>query len=147
MRPRTLLAVCLGLFTSVWQARPVEADVSADETTVVARIGGRAVTVQDLSRRIAQLPPFQLRAFGRSADEVRRNFLQQVIVREALFAQGAVEQKLAERDEVAERIRGVLRNAMLARVRAEITSASPVTDAEVKQYYEANASKFHSPER
>ncbi len=147
MRASKLLAAGIALFATAWQARIVHADVSPDEVTVVARVGARTITAADVSRRIAQLPPFQLRAFGKTPDEVRRNFVDKVMVREALLAQGAVDAKLADRDEVAERIRGVLRNAMLARVRAEAGSAAPVSDAEIKQYYDANPAKYHAPER
>jgi peptidyl-prolyl cis-trans isomerase C len=147
MRASKLLAAGIALFATAWQARIVHADVAPDEVTVVARVGARTITSADVSRRIAQLPPFQLRAFGKTPDEVRRNFVDKVMVREALLAQGAVDAKLAERDEVAERIRGVLSNAMLARVRAEAGAGAPVSDAEIKRYYEANPAKYHAPER
>jgi peptidyl-prolyl cis-trans isomerase C len=147
MRASKLFAAGIALFATAWQARIVHADVSPDEVTVVARVGARTITAADVSRRIAQVPPFQLRAFGKTPDEVRRAFVEKVMVREALLAQGAVDSKLAERDEVAERVRGVLRNAMLARVRADAGSGAPISDAEVKQYYEANAAKYHAPAR
>lgn len=147
MRASKLLAAGIALFATAWQARIVHADVAPDEVTIVARVGARTISAADVSRRLAQLPPFQLRAFGRSPDEVRRNFVDKVMVREALLAQGAVDSKLSDRDEVAERIRGVLRSAELARVRAEAGGDAPVTDAEVKQYYEANAAKYHAPAR
>src|SRR6185503_2482175 len=144
---KTLVAVGVGLFLCAVQARPVEADVSAAEATVVARVGQRSITVDEVNRRIAALPPFQLRSFGRNADEVRKNFVEKVIVREALLAQGALAAKLDEREDVKERIRSVLRSAMLSRVRFETMSQNPVTDAEVKQYYDANPTKFHTPAR
>jgi peptidyl-prolyl cis-trans isomerase C len=147
MRASTLVALGLGLSLSAWQAHPVHADASVAETTIVAKVGTRRVTVDELNRRIAALPPFQLRSFGRSADEVRKNFLERVVIREALLAQGALDSKLAERSDVAERIRGVLQSAMLARARADVLRDSPVTDAEVKQYYDANPTKFHAPVR
>jgi peptidyl-prolyl cis-trans isomerase C len=147
MRASTLAAVGIGLLLIAWQARPVLADTSPAETTVVARIGTRTITVDELSRRIASIPPFQLRAFGHNAEEVRRNFLQKVLVREALLAQGALGAKLEDRDDVRERIRGVLRSTMLSGVRAETISRSPVSDEEVKRYYDANPTKFHTPAR
>jgi peptidyl-prolyl cis-trans isomerase C len=147
MRASKLLAVGIALFATAWQARIVHADVSPDEVMIVARVGTRTISAADVSRRIAQLPPFQLRAFGRTPEEVRRAFVEKVMIREALLAQGAVDAKLADRDEVAERVRGVLRNATLARVRAEAGGGGPVTDAEVTAYYEANAAKYHSPAR
>jgi peptidyl-prolyl cis-trans isomerase C len=147
MRASKLLAAGIALFATAWQARIVHADVSPEEVTVVARVGSRTITAADVSRRIAQLPPFQLRAFGRTPDEVRRAFVDKVMVREALLAQGAVDAKLADHDEVGERVRGVLRNATLAQVRAEAGGGGPVTDAEVKAYYEANVTKYHAPAR
>lgn len=147
MRASKLLAAGMALFATAWQARTVHADVAPDEVMIVARVGARTISAADVSRRIAQIPPFQLRAFGKTPDEVRRAFVEKVMVREALLAQAAVDAKLAERDEVAERVRGVLRNAMLSRVRADAGSAAPISDAEVKHYYEANAVKYHAPER
>jgi peptidyl-prolyl cis-trans isomerase C len=147
MRASKLFAAGIALFATAWQARVVHADVSTDEVTIVARVGARTITAADVSRRIAQLPPFQLRAFGRTPDEVRRAFVDKVMVREALLAQGAVDAKLGDRDEVGERVRGVLRNATLGQVRAEAGSGGPVTDAEVKAYYEANSAKYHAPAR
>ena len=147
MRLSTLVAVGAGLFISAWQARPVHADASVTESTVVATVGTRRVTADELARRIAALPPFQLRTFGRSDDEVRRNFLERVVIREALLAEGAVDKHLAEREDVMERIRGALESALFERLRAEALRQSPVTDAEVKQYYDANPTKFHAPLR
>ena len=146
MRASKLFALGIALFATSWQARTVHADVSPDEVTIVARVGTRTLTAAEVSRRIAQIPPFQLRSLGKTPDEVRRAFVDKVMVRELLLAQGAVDAKLTERMEVAEHLRGVLRNAMLAQVRAE-AGTGPVTDAEVKAYYEANAAKYHAPAR
>jgi peptidyl-prolyl cis-trans isomerase C len=147
MRASKLFAAGIALFATTWQARTVLADVSPDEVTIVARVGTRTISVADVSRRIAQLPPFQLRAFGHTPDEVRHAFVEKVMVREALLAQGAIDSHLADRDEVGERVRGVLRNATLAHVRADAGTGAPVTDAEVKAYYEANSAKYHAPSR
>ena len=101
MRASKLLAAGIALFATAWQARTVHADASAEELAIVARVGARTITAADVSRRIAQLPPFQLRAFGKTPGEVRRAFVEKVMVREALLAQGAVDAKLSERAEVA----------------------------------------------
>lgn len=143
MRVSTLLALGVGLFVSALQARPVHADVSLAETTVVATVGPRKITVDELTRRMAAVQPFLLRDYGHNADEVRRNFLERVLIREALFVQSAIDRKLAERTDVKERINGAFRSGMLTAVRFEVTKQSPVTDEEIKQYYDANWSKFH----
>jgi peptidyl-prolyl cis-trans isomerase C len=147
MRASRIFAVAAALALSAWQPRSVQADAAPGDEVIVARVGARVITAGEVSRRIAQIPPFQLRSFGRNPDELRRNFLERVLVREALLAQGALAEKLGERDDVSERIRNVLRNAMLGRVRFDTLSSSPVTESEVKRYYDENPTKFHSPVR
>jgi peptidyl-prolyl cis-trans isomerase C len=147
MRASKLLAVGLALVATSWQARIVHADSAQDEAVIVARVGARTITAADVTRRMAQIPPFQLRTLGKTPSEVRRAFVEKVMVRELLLAQGAVDAKLTLRDEVAERLRGIFRNATLAQLRADATSGAPITDADVKAYYEANAAKYHAPAR
>ncbi|MFO0755640.1 MAG: peptidyl-prolyl cis-trans isomerase [Byssovorax sp.] len=147
MRVSRIFAVAAALLLSTWQPRSVQADASSGDDVIVARVGARVITAGEVSRRIAQIPPFQLRSFGRNADELRKNFLERVLVREALLSQGGADQKLDEREDVSERIRNVLRTAMLSRTRFESFSSSPVTDEEVKRYYDENPTKFHSPTR
>lgn len=140
--PRLALALSIGLSLLAWERRGVHADTSP----VVARVGARTITAADLERRIANVPPFQLKTFGATPEEIRRAFLERVLVREALLAQGADDRGLATRDEVQEKVRCVMRNAMLAKLRAEVKEKGP-TDEEVKAYYEKNASKYRSPPR
>lgn len=140
---RLILAAGLGLCAVTWHGQKAQADVSP----VVARVGAQTITAADLERRLAQVPPFQLRSFGKDAAEIRRNFLEKVLVREALLAQGGAERGLAERPEIKDKIRGILRNTMLAKIRGEVQKGSGITDADIKAYYEQNASKYHSPTR
>ena len=63
----------------------------ADASPVVARVGSRVITAADLERRIAGVPIFQLRGFGHTPEEVRKNFLDRVMVREILFSEGAAD--------------------------------------------------------
>jgi peptidyl-prolyl cis-trans isomerase C len=111
----------------------------------VARVGDVAITASEVERRLAQVPPFQLQTFGRTPEEIRKNFVSQVLVRELLLAQGAAAQKLTERADVQDRIRGVLRSALLQRIQTEAAASSPVTDEEVRAYYEAHRDRFSSP--
>ncbi len=124
------------------QAQPA-AGAAAD--AVVARVGDRVITAPEVERRIAQIPPFQLQSLGRTPEEIRKNFVSQVLARELLLVQGAAAQKLTERADVQDRIRGVLRAALLQRIQAEAASSSPVTDEEIRAYYEAHRDRFSSP--
>jgi len=104
-------------------------------------------TVSDVERRIASVPAFQLRYFGKTPDEVRRRFLEETLIKDALYVQGAEDEKLSDVPEVADRIRGVLRGALINKLTAEAAAAGPITDEEVKAYYEANRSTYHAPAR
>jgi peptidyl-prolyl cis-trans isomerase C len=139
-----ILAAGLGLVAFFAPGHAVQAD---DTSAVVARIGARAITVADLERRLAAIPPFQLRTFGGSPDEIKKNYLERVLVREALLAQGAEARGLLERDDIKERLRGVMRNAMLAHLRGEVAQAAKPTEDEIRAYYQKNITKFRTPAR
>jgi peptidyl-prolyl cis-trans isomerase C len=128
-----------------FEGRAVHADPSP--SPVVARIGAIVITTADLERRLASVPPFQLATFGSTPDEIRKAFLERVMVREALLVQGAEARGLPAREDVRERTRNVLRNTLLARIRADVLAHENPTGADIKAYYDANAAKFHAPPR
>jgi peptidyl-prolyl cis-trans isomerase C len=134
----------LGLLAAV---APFGRALRADTSPVVARVGAVAITAADLERRMHAVPPFQLRTFGATPAEIRRSFLERVLVREALLSQGAAERGLEDRDDLKEKARKILYGAILARIRGEVASAHVNDEAEIKAYYEKNPAKFHSPER
>jgi peptidyl-prolyl cis-trans isomerase C len=139
-------AALLGLFVAV--ASPGRGNAPQAATSpVVAKVGTVTITIADLERRLAAVPPFQLRSFGTTPAEIRREFLDRVVVREALLAQGGADRGLEARDDVRERVRGVLRTALLNRLRGEVATAAKFEEADIKAYYEKNASRFHTPER
>lgn len=142
-----LAAVCgAGVWAPLGLAQTAPAEANAADP-IVARVGAEVIRASDLERRIASVPPWQLRSYGKTPDEIRRNMLERVLVRELLFAQGAAEKKLADLPEVQERIRSVYRSMILGDVRGDVAKNSPVTDDEVKSYYDQNHAKFHSPVR
>jgi peptidyl-prolyl cis-trans isomerase C len=142
---RGLLAAGIFASAATWQAGTVHADAPGDE--VVARVGSEVITARELVRRISAVPGFQLRSFGKTGEEIRRTFLERVLVRESLLSQGARADKLDEREDVKERILGVLRASMLGRARADAMAEGPVTNHDIKAYYDAHASRFHTPPR
>ncbi|WP_437908114.1 peptidyl-prolyl cis-trans isomerase [Sorangium sp. So ce327] len=151
MRARTLklplgaAAMAVVCAASTGLSLRAEAQPAAAADAPVARVGDAAITASEVERRLAQVPPFQLQTFGRTPEEIRKNFVNQVLVRELLLAQGAAAQKLTERADVQDRVRGVLRSALLQRIQAEAAASSPVTDEEVRAYYEAHRDRFSSP--
>ncbi|AUX21083.1 peptidyl-prolyl cis-trans isomerase [Sorangium cellulosum] len=153
MRARTvklsLAAAAMAVAGAASTGLPLRAEAqpapAAAADAVVARVGDEVITARDVERRLAQIPPFQLQSLGRTPEEIRRRFVSQVLVRERLLAQGAASQRLSERADVQDRVRGVLRSALLQRIQAEVAESSPVTDEEVRAYYEAHRDKFSSP--
>lgn len=134
----------MAFFAGTMMGSPVRADAPGD--AVVARVGAQTVTAGELSRRIQMLPPFQLKMFGRNEEEIKRNFLERVLVRDLLLAQGALDRKMDQQEDVQDRARATLRAAMVQQIRLE-TLAIPITDADVEKYYNENLDKFRAPER
>lgn len=116
------------------------------DDAVVARVGSQAITAGELTRRMLAIPPFQLKMFGKTEEEIKRNFLERVLVRDLLLSQGAEDRKIPAEETVEERVRATLRAAMVQQIRLDV-QAAPITDAEVAKYYKDNEDKFRAPER
>lgn len=120
---------------------------AAGDDPVVVRVGDTRVTVAEVESRLADMPSFQREQYGKSRDEVVRKFVEEVVVVEALYAEAARKRKLDEEPVVRDRIRGVLRRALEYDVRRSVADDDPVTDDEVKRYYEKNESRYVTPRR
>jgi peptidyl-prolyl cis-trans isomerase C len=117
----------------------------ASKTRVVARVGDAAITVGELERRLARIPTFQRAVYGKTPEEIKRNFLLQVLVPEVLFARGAVER--GKDVEVQVREQDVLKTALLMKLRQEQMTKEQVPPAEIKKYYEDNIDRYRTPSR
>jgi peptidyl-prolyl cis-trans isomerase C len=139
------VAAAVMAFTAITvQGSSVRAD--APDDAIVARVGSQTITAGELSRRLQSIPPFQLRTFGKTEDEIKRNFLERVMIRDLLLSQGAIDRKLDKEEAVEDRVRATMRSAMVQTIRLDAQSA-PITDADAKKYYDENPDKFHAPER
>ncbi len=134
----------MAFFAGTMTGSPVHAEAPGD--AVVARVGAETITAGELSRRIQSIPPFQLKMFGKSEEEIKRNFLERVLVRDLLLAQGAVDRKMDAEENVQDRVRATLRAAMVQQIRLEAI-ATPITDKDVEKYYNDNIDKYRAPER
>jgi len=130
--------------TTATPAAPVTS--SDNENIVVARVGSATISAADLDRRLAKVPPFQLKELGDTPEAIRRAFLDKVLVTELLVAREAEALKLTDRPELGDRVRGVHRAALVADVRREV-GQSAVTEEDVKAYYSANLDKFVAPKK
>ena len=112
MRPGPLgLALALALLGPAVPRSSASAGGDPRLDAVVAKVGPTSITVGDLERRMRAVPRFQLATFGSTADEVKRNFLQKIVIPEALFAAGAKDRHVEDSPQIRDRIIETLRMA------------------------------------
>jgi len=119
----------------------------ARRAVVVAKVGSRDITTGELEDRIAQVPRFQLSAFGATPDAVRHKFLEQIVIPEALFAQSAEAQHLDTQLPTSNALMRALANASVRALRVDLGPATAIPMEDVRKYYEENKSRYDSPER
>jgi len=127
-------------------ALTASAQTGADDA-VVARVGSTTITRGELERRMKKIPRIQLATLGATDAEIRKNFLEKVVLREHLFALGAADKKIADRPEIQLRLKENLRNALASQLRNQDADPRTIPEAEVTAYYEANRARFQGPER
>ncbi|MGC4069583.1 MAG: peptidyl-prolyl cis-trans isomerase [Polyangiaceae bacterium] len=119
---------------------------SSESDVAVARIGQRVVTASELSRRLDALPGFQRRTLGTTPSEVARRYLETVVVPEELLA---VEGRrvLTASPRFRARQHAILRDLLVARLAREAEEQEPVTDREVRAYFDQHPELFSRKER
>jgi len=138
------IALGLALLPSVVGSHGAIAQTRGSQ--VVAKVGETAITVEDVERRLKTLAPYQLASLGKTPAEIRRNYVEQVLVREYLIASEARRRKLPDDPATRQQIQGALRSARLTALREEIAGRG-IDREEVLEYYAANKDRFESPER
>jgi peptidyl-prolyl cis-trans isomerase C len=144
MAPRKTTVVAAAAVLAVAAlAANVVAEQDPGGASVVATVGERAVTARAFLQRLRRVPEFQLATFGSSPSEIKRNFLEQVVIRDELLAQGAEAKKLDQVTRARERIDHALRNARIALLKDNLE----VAPAEIAAYYAENRERFDAPLR
>lgn len=121
--------------------------VLAANAKLVAKVGDQSVSVDDLSRRLATIPDFQRSALAETPEQLKRRVLDTMIVPELQYAAEAERLKLADRSSLRERRREILREAMERDLRAQSARLTPVSNDDIKAYFEANRARFETPRR
>jgi peptidyl-prolyl cis-trans isomerase C len=137
-------ACVLGLSSSAQTPEPAAPDPAATE--VVARVGTSVVTRAEFEKRLRETPPSALAELGSTPEEVRRNFLDRVLVRDLLMAEEAKARGLDANPAVREKLLIFQRLALVQVLRKE-TKADSISTDEIKAYYDANPQKFAMPRR
>ncbi len=119
----------------------------ARRAAVVAHVGSRVITAGELEDRLAMVPRFQLTTFGATPEAIRRGFLDQVLVPEALYALGAEAAHLESNPELKMKLDAAMSNGAVRALRAQLGTAASIPDEDVKRYYDSNRSRYDTPER
>ena len=114
---------------------------------VVAKIGDSVITVAEMERRLGAVAPFQLRAYGSTPEEVKRNYLDRVLIPEVLFSRGALERAKDKDREVRTQQRELLKTALLMDVQKKTLEGAKIDREEIEAYYKDNMKRYKTPAR
>jgi peptidyl-prolyl cis-trans isomerase C len=111
---------------------------------VLAKVGEREITLGEFAATLERMDPFE-RLRYQSADR-RKQLLDELIDLE-LLAEEARRRGLDKQPETQERVRQMLRDELLAQVRATSTAPSDISEADARRYYDEHRDDFREPER
>lgn len=148
VRARTIAVVvaCASLAASTF-ALVARADDASRRAAVIAKVGDRAITVGELEDRLAALPRFQLAELGRTPEEIRKRFLESVVMPEALLEAAGARRDVGKQKGVQDRLARARANATLRAIARQIPSVDRIPAEEVKAYYDAHLAQYDAPER
>ncbi|CAN5757541.1 N/A [soil metagenome] len=150
MRGSLVLALALVLAAAALAVAPGASAQDAEgarRAAIAAHVGPKVITVGELEDRMAQVPSFQLMSFGATPADIRKKFLEDVMITELLLAQGAESRHLDAKIPTRFDLDRVRAQSTLRAVRTQNGSAQAVTDADAKAYYDAKKNQYDSPER
>jgi len=111
---------------------------------VLAKVGDRTITLGDYAAVLDRMDQFERLRY--QSPERRRELLDE-IVRVELLAMEARRRGLDRDPETVERIRQVLRDEVLKRLRMRQPGPEAIPEGEVRAYYEQHREEFFEPER
>ncbi len=119
----------------------------AQSSAAVVRAGDSTLEVSRLAKSFSRLRDFQRQKFGATPKAQLRGYVEQVAVRELLLLEHGRKSGKLDSDRVRAQGKLILGDALVASLRTKLEREAPVTDEDVKAYYEAHPQLFHTPER
>jgi len=119
-------------------------EAKSDDKIILAEIGDQKITLQDLNRRISELP-MQYR--GLFSDPERKVELLNALVQQTVLSKKAKELKIDQIEDVSEKLNDIT-NQILSQelVKEVIVKKVNISDEEIKKYYDKNSDKYKEPE-
>lgn len=111
---------------------------------VLAKVGDHEITLGEYAATLERMDPFE-RLRYQSADR-RKQLLEELIDLE-LLAEEARRRGLDKQPETQERVRQMLRDELLAQVRASAPPPGDFPEADARRYYDEHRGDFREPER
>lgn len=122
-------------------------DDEARRAKVAVTAGSRTATVGEIEDKIANIPPYQVETFGVTHDELVHAFVNQIVVRDLVLAEGATQKHLTDKWPTKQQWLRAESTATLRAIRADLKSPNAIPADEVKTFYDANHDRFEQPER
>lgn len=123
---------------------PVGGLTAKEASQVIAKVDDHAITLGDFAKALERMDQFDRLRY--QTKERRRELLNEMIDVELLAAE-ARRRGLDKDPDTEDQIRGILRDAMVAKSREGLPSPAQIPAEEVRAYYESNLAKFSEPER
>src|SRR5258706_2355172 len=111
---------------------------------VLAKVGEHEITLGEYAATLERMDPFERLSY-QSPD--RRKLLLDELIDLDLLAEEARRRGLDQRPETRDRIRQMLRDELLAELRARAPAPNELPEADVRSYYERHRDDFREPER
>jgi peptidyl-prolyl cis-trans isomerase C len=115
----------------------------ADTTQVLVRIGGQALTAEDVRKRLEEIPAS---ARGNFATPEGRQQLIERMIEERVWLVTAQESGVADRPQVTQQLEQQRRDLLIRTYLNEAMSANPAPpDSEARAYYDSHLDEYRTP--
>jgi peptidyl-prolyl cis-trans isomerase C len=110
----------------------------------LATVGDKVITLGDYASTLERMDQFERLRYQ---SPERRKALLDEIIKVELLASEARRLKLHEDPETKERIRQILRDEVLKKMRVDLPAPGEIPEREVRAYYDQHRDEFREPER
>ncbi len=120
---------------------------AADGAAPVVSAGAESADAPAVLRAFARVPAFQLAELGADDAARRRAVVEKLLVPELQGAAEARARGIDKRPRTADRIRELYARAMEAELSRSTPQSQPVTDEDVRKYFDEHKARFETPRR